>query len=320
MAPSKPASKPARKRKATADNTVTNDGPPAEKKQKKSPAKAKTPAAADRDTKPKKPRAKAEPKTPKKTSKKAPAATTTESSEATGFYQSGTNDSVSLIEKNLKKLFDQYRDNPEELPDKIGIDGAQNYLTAIKVQLDELAHLAICELLQCPSIGEFDRAPFVAGWRSVSTASKPYDTIAAQEQYVDVIRKRMSTDRAYFKQVYRNTFKLAKPEGQKSVPMESAVDFWNLFFRSDNGGLDWNTSSTKWLDLWCEFYQSKIKRPVNKDLWNMVGEMALKIKEPEGETLAWWNEDGAWPMAIDDFISSVKDKRKPAGGDAMDTT
>lgn len=188
------------------------------------------------------------------------------------------------------------------------------------MQLDELAHLAICELLQCPSIGEFERDGFVAGWRSASTANKPLDTVSAQTQYVDVIRKRMSTDPAYFKQIYRNAFKLAKPEGQKSVPMESAVDFWNLFFRSGNGGMDWNTASTKWLDLWCEFYESNIKRPVNKDLWNMVGEMVLKIKEPEGEALEWWKEDGAWPMAIDDFISNVKDKRKSAGGDAMDTT
>ncbi|KIW38842.1 uncharacterized protein PV06_08675 [Exophiala oligosperma] len=332
-APSKPAkttrktasdatpSKPARKRKAASDATATNDAAPPEKKPKKSPAKPKT-SAVDSTIKPKKPRAKAEPKTPKRATKKAPAATTTETSEATGFYQAGSTDGVpSAVEKNLKKLFDDYRDNPKESPDKIGIDGAQNYLGAIKVQLDELAHLAICDLLQCPSIGEFDRDPFVAGWRSASSANKPCDTVAAQAQYVDVIRKKMSADPAYFKQVYRNAFKLAKPEGQRSVPMESAVDFWNMFFRSDNGGLGWNTASTKWLDMWCEFYETNIKRPVNKDLWNMVGEMALKIKEPDGEALEWWSPDGAWPMAIDDFISHVKDKTKSAGGDdAMDTS
>ncbi|KAJ9497500.1 Scaffold-type E3 ligase [Exophiala xenobiotica] len=241
-------------------------------------------------------------------------------SKPAGFYQSGSgNGSPSPTEKNLNKLFDQYRDNPKEAPDTIGIEGAQKYLTDLKVELDELAHLAICDLLQCPSIGEFARDGFISGWRNASSGSKQYDSTTVQAQYVDSVRKKLSADPDYFKQVYRNSFKLAKPEGQKSVPMDSAIDFWNMFFRSGKGGMEWNTSSTKWLDLWCEFYESKNKRPVNKDLWNMVGELVMKTKEPGGESLSWWTEDGAWPMAVDDFVAYVKDKRK-ADGDTMDTS
>lgn len=236
------------------------------------------------------------------------------------FYQSGSgNGSPSPTEKNLNKLFDQYRDNPKEAPNSIGIEGAHRYLTDLKVELDELAHLAICDLLQCPSIGEFERDGFISGWRSASAGSKQYDSTTIQAQYVDTVRKKLSADPDYFKQVYRNSFKLAKPEGQKSVPMDSAIDFWNMFFRSGKGGIEWNTASTKWLDLWCEFYESRNKRPVNKDLWNMVGELVMKTKEPGGESLSWWTEDGAWPMAVDDFVAYVKDKRK-ADGDTMDTS
>ena len=192
-------------------------------------------------------------------------------------------------------------------------------MTDLKVELDEVAHLALCDLLQCPSIGEFERDPFIAGWRSVSSADKPYDNVPRQAQYIDTIRKKLASDPAYFKQVYRNAFKLAKQEAQRSVPMDSAIEFWNLFFREGKGGIEWNTSSTQWLDMWCEFYESHSKRPVNKDLWNMVGELVLKTKEPDGESLDWWTEDGAWPMAVDDFIIFVKEKRK-ADGDTMDTS
>jgi DCN1-like protein 1/2 len=69
--------------------------------------------------------------------------------------------------------------------------------------------------------------------------------------------------------------------------------------------------------LWVEFYETNNKRPVNKDLWNMVGELVLKTKEPDGESLNWWTEDGAWPMAVDDFVTYVKEKRK-VNGDTMD--
>jgi len=208
------------------------------------------------------------------------------------------------------------QDNPSGSPDKIGIDGAQIYLTDIEVDLDELAHLAICDLLQCPSIGEFERATFISGWRGIPD-DKAYDTVSRQSQYVSILRKKLSNDPSYFKRVYRNAFKLAKPEGQRSVPMETAIDFWRMFFSSGKGGLEWNTPSTRWLDLWIEFYETNNKRPVNKDLWNMVGELVLKTKEPEGESLSWWTENGAWPMAVDDFVTFVKEKRK-INGDTMD--
>lgn len=101
--------------------------------------------------------------------------------------------------------------------------------------------------------------------------------------------------------------------------METAIDFWRMFFQAEKGGLEWNTTSTKWLDLWIEYYELNNKRPVNKDLWNMVGELVLKIKEPGGGNLNWWTEDGAWPMAVDDFVTYVKEKRK-SHEDTMDVS
>ena len=86
----------------------------------------------------------------------------------------------------------------------------------------------------------------------------------------------------------------------------------------------WNSASTKWLDLWLEFCETKVTRPVNKDLWNMLGDMIIRTREAGGESLDWWSEDGAWPMAIDDFIKFVKEKRgegktaKAAAPESMD--
>lgn len=131
------------------------------------------------------------------------------------------------------------------------------------------------------------------------------------------MRKKILSDPIYFKQIYRNAFKLAKPEGQKSVPMDSAIEFWKMFFSQEHGGMEWNSVTTPWLDLWVEFYSTHVKRPVNKDLWNMVGELMTKTKEAGGESLEWWTEDGAWPMAVDDFVGRVKERRK-AQGDSMD--
>lgn len=58
-------------------------------------------------------------------------------------------------------------DAPSDSPDDIGIEGAMKYFAAIKVELDEVACLAVSELLQSPSMGEFNREKFVNGWKSV---------------------------------------------------------------------------------------------------------------------------------------------------------
>ena len=100
--------------------------------------------------------------------------------------------------------------------------------------------------------------------------------------------------------------------------MDSALDFWQIFFTSSKGGVQWNGTNTAWLDEWLQFYETKGKRPVNKDLWNMVYELMVKTKEPGGEDLNWWKEDGAWPMAIDDFVAHIKKQQSEEA--AMDTT
>lgn len=174
--------------------------------------------------------------------------------------------------------------------------------------------MCLCELLQCTTIGEFDRETLISGWQSNGS----HETIPKQSAYIAALRKRLPIDGPYFKKVYRYAFNLAKSPGQKSVPMESALEFWQMFFSSNKGGVEWNGRNTAWLDQWVHFYETKGKRPVNKDLWNMVYELMVKTKEPGGEDLSWWNEDGAWPMAVDDFVAHVKAQR---GGEAvMDTT
>ncbi|ERF72323.1 hypothetical protein EPUS_06079 [Endocarpon pusillum Z07020] len=237
------------------------------------------------------------------------------------FYQSGAagNTSISATHQNLSKLFDKYRDQPKDQPDRIGIEGAQKYLNDLRVGLEELVHLALCELLQPISVGEFTREKFISGWKSADKAgtNQSYDNIKAQGEYVKTLRKQLQTDRSYLKQVYRYTFNLARPEGQKNVPVDAALDFWKMFFDADKGGIEWNSDWTPWLDWWLEYYEAKYKRPANKDLWNMVGELVNKTAEPGGENMDWWSEDGAWPMAVDEFVAFVKEKR---GDVVMDTS
>ena len=203
----------------------------------------------------------------------------------------------------------------------------------MEVRPDEVACLGLMEVLKAPTIGEFHREGFIQGWlhppalpSSGSPIIPPADTIARQSAYASQLRTAISSDAQVFKRVYRHAFILCKPEGQRNVPAEVATEMWRLFFTSQNGGVD-IAGTTPWLDWWINFYETKVKRPVNKDLWNMFGEMVSKIQEEQVKGTAsesdpkagfgWWSEEGAWPGAVDDFVEWVVAKRKES---AMDTS
>lgn len=62
----------------------------------------------------------------------------------------------------------------------------------------------------------------------------------------------------------------------------------------------WVSENYNWLELWTQFLNEKWTRSVSKDMWNMALEFGLKAMDDE--SLSFWNEDGAWPGVIDDFV------------------
>ncbi|KAH1660894.1 hypothetical protein KXX65_003789 [Aspergillus fumigatus] len=218
----------------------------------------------------------------------------------TTYFQSPQSNGEST--SALNKIFDSYRDAPEENPDGIGIEGAMRFLGDIQVQLDEVACLGIAELLKSPSMGEFTREGFVNGWRGVGCDNQQKMIAHAAD-----IRARIPAEPDLFRRVYRYTFPLCRMQGQRNLQFDIAVEQWRLFFTPEHGGIQWNTPTTPWLDWWIEYLEERGKRPVNKDLWEQV-EVFLR-KTLEDENFGWWSADAAWPGTLDDFVGWVQAKR-----------
>lgn len=212
--------------------------------------------------------------------------------------------------------------------------GTTLYIRDISVAFDEPVILALHDMLSSDSVGEFERDAFIRGWTAASSeAGKPLDTVAKQATYMETLRSRLTIDHAYFRSIYRATFKFGLSDGARSMPVDTASEFWNQFFGVGSGGIAWVTPTAPnvpWLALWLDYVSNKHKRPINKDLWNMVCELCLKSIEPGAEKLEWWNEDGAWPMAVDEFMTWIQTQcpelgknttdNAAAGGDEMDTS
>ncbi|KAL4862226.1 hypothetical protein BDV12DRAFT_203264 [Aspergillus spectabilis] len=221
------------------------------------------------------------------------------------FFQSSQGGGAATTAIN--QIFDEYRDSPNENPDDIGPEGVMRYLGDIKVDLDEVTCIAISELLKSPSMGELTREGFLNGWRSVSC-----DTIDKMTSYAANLRSRIPTDPDLFRRVYRYAYPLSVPQGSRSLPLEYAVDQWQLFFATQKGGIAWNTRTTPWLDWWIEYVTEKYKKSLSKDTWQQVEVFMRKTREDE--QFGWWDEDGAWPGVLDEFVAFVKEKRGKGEG------
>ncbi|KAE8450917.1 hypothetical protein EG329_005357 [Mollisiaceae sp. DMI_Dod_QoI] len=219
----------------------------------------------------------------------------------------GSNDTAPVAKDRdaIGKLFEKYHASTDD-KDLTGVEGTMTYLNDLGVNLENAEMLVPLEIIQAPSLGEMSKQGFIDGWSAVGA-----DTLGKQKSYVAGQIKNLRSDIALFKRVYRHTFICAKDKGQKALPLENALVYWELLFSSP--GKSWVTPSTNWADLWMEFLKAKWTKSVNKDMWNQT--FVFFEKTMEDESLSFWSEDGAWPGVIDDFVVYAKEKR----GDVPDT-
>ncbi|CEJ91827.1 hypothetical protein VHEMI07514 [[Torrubiella] hemipterigena] len=209
------------------------------------------------------------------------------------FSQQG--DSSSTLEKELTDLFESLRDAAKDEKDKMELESTMEYLQShLKINLENAELFVAIYLVQAPSIGEITLRGFVDGWKLTAVPA----SLADQAAHVRQLVAKLSKDKELFRKVYKYAFIGGREKDQKALDLENATVFWGTLFSSP--GMRWETKNHNWLELWKSFLEEKWTRSVNKDMWNMTLEFAFKSMEDE--SLSFWNEDGAWPSVIDDFV------------------
>lgn len=209
----------------------------------------------------------------------------------------------------LKKTFDKYRDDPKNSPDEINIEGTGNLLGDLQIELSDVGALVFSELVQSPSLGVITREGFVDGWSDVGV-----DSVPKMRNVILQRRAQLPTDRQLFRNVYNHTFQLALQDKQKALPMEMATEFWRVLLQAP--AWEWKSKNCPWLEWWIEFYEAKVKKAVNKDLWKQT--LTFAEETVKDETLGFWSEESSWPSVIDEFVEWAKEEKGVGKGDAME--
>lgn len=192
----------------------------------------------------------------------------------------------------LNKLFDSYAAQGD---DKESITGAGlgSLFSDMGIDPSGWLTLAAAYQLQCQTFGEISRKEFVNGYTRLGIDSK--DKLKSEQMRL----ASLLADSKNFKEFYRWLFDFVKDEGErKTIDVEVALEMWGLVLTPQ-----WPLTAD-----WVAFVQTQKSKIVAKDLWEQVLEFTREVQTD----LSNYDEEGAWPVIIDEFVDSQRKKRGKA--------
>lgn len=203
----------------------------------------------------------------------------------------------SFDRRKFDALFNKYKSSDPNGEDKILIDGVERLLADLELEADSILVLILAWKCQAATQCEFSRQEFCIGLRELSVESNAaIDRIDKLKISLIDQETRLTAGQYNFKSLYQFTFSYAKNLQQKSLDLELAIAYWRILM----------TNRFKFLNLWIDFLQETHKRAITRDTWNLLLDFSVMIDD----NMSNYDEEGAWPVLIDEFVDYSRKKLK----------
>jgi len=186
----------------------------------------------------------------------------------------------------LEKLFSKYAGSGDD-KDSMIEEKLAEFFRDMGVDPEGATTLGVAWKLKCKTLGEIGRKEFVEGFSAMGA-----DNDAKIKTEMGKINKLLD-DQYMFKEFYRWLFDFIKEEPErKTVDTPIALTMWGIVL----------PRHFKLIDQWKKFIQKQELKQVSRDLWDMLFEFGKDIKAD----LSNWEDNGAWPVIVDEFVEFVK--------------
>lgn len=204
------------------------------------------------------------------------------------FLHGGGGSSRSQVDASkIAALFDGYKEDDD---DTIQVGGLEQFCKDLEVDPSDPIMLLIAWRMRCHTMCVFTREEWTRGLTDIAV-----DTIAGLRAAFDDLRALLSEPAAY-RDYYAFCFGFAKEPnfGVRTLPTEVATQMWELTL----------ASRFALLPLWNDFLAEKAVKAVTKDVWDMLLTFSNDVDEDMGN----FDDDGAWPVLIDEFVEWRREK------------
>ncbi|XP_077983628.1 DCN1-like protein 4 [Glandiceps talaboti] len=166
--------------------------------------------------------------------------------------------------------------------DGIGPDGMEKFCEDIGVEPENIVMLVIAWKLEAKQMGFFTLDEWLKGMTQLQV-----DSVVKVRAKLEFLRSLLN-DPVLFKQIYRFAYDFARDKDQRSMDIETAKIMLSLLL-----GRQWVLFSS-----FHQFLEQSKYKVINKDQWCNILEFSRTINSD----LSNYDEDGAWPVMLDEFV------------------
>ena len=154
----------------------------------------------------------------------------------------------------------------------------------------DIVALLISMHMGAEKMGTYEKREFVNGCKILQC-----DSIATWKAHLPKLYQELENEKQFAK-VYKFTYKFAaNANGFRTIDLETAIALWDLLV----------TNKSSFLQQWKDFLKSKKdQNTISNDTWDLF----LSLIETTKGSIANFEDDGAWPSLIDEFVLFMSKK------------